>query len=104
MPTTLGRSTVLLAGERTKCARSQVEGELVEIHIAGDRADLRAESGDLISQHAWGWDLDSVIPVVVVVAESIREVQDGHLADGRRVLSNIEMGRLDRALSHGVRH
>lgn len=76
----------------------------MEVHIAGDRADLRAEPGDLISQHAWGWDLDCIVPVVVVVAKGIREVQDGHLADRRRVLGNIEMRRLDRALRHRVRH
>lgn len=105
--THLGRSTVLLADGYTVMQRarsSQVEGELVEIHIAGDCADLRAEASDLVCKHAGGWNLDRIVPVVVVVAEGVCEVQDGHLTDLRRVLSNVEMRRLDGALSHRVRH
>jgi len=93
-----GRSTLSL-----HCC-SQVEGELVEIHIAGDGANLRAEPGNLVGEHAGGRDLDRVVPVVVVVAEGVREVQDGHLADLGRVLRNVEMRRFDRTLCHRVRH
>ena len=105
--THLGRSTVLLADGYTVMQRarsSQVEGELMEIHIAGDCADLRTEASDLVCKHAGCWNLDRIVPVVVVVAEGVCEVQDGHLTDLRRVLSNVEMRRLDGALSHRVRH
>ena len=105
--THLGRSTFLLADGYTVMQRarsSQVEGELMEIHIAGDCADLRTEASDLVCKHAGCWNLDRIVPVVVVVAEGVCEVQDGHLTDLRRVLSNVEMRRLDGALSHRVRH
>ena len=88
--------------QRARC--SQVEGELVEVHIAGDGANLRTEASNLVCEHAGGWNLDRIVPVVVVVAEGVGEVQDGHLTDLRRVLSHVEMRRLDGALSHRVRH
>ena len=83
---------------------SQVEGELVEVHIAGDGANFRSEASDLVCEHAGGRNLDRIIPVVVVVAQGIREVQDGHLADKRSVLCDVEMRRLDRTLGDRVRH
>ena len=58
---------------------SQVEGELVEIHIAGDGANFGAETSDLVSKHAWGRDLDGVVPIVVIVTERVREVKNRHL-------------------------
>ena len=70
----------------------------MEVDVAGDSSDLGAEACDLVRKHAGRRDLDRVIPVVVVVAEGVREVQDGHLADLRRVLSHVEVGRLDGAL------
>ena len=76
----------------------------MEVDVAGDGSDLGAEAGDLVGKHARRRDLDRVIPVVVVVAEGVGEVEDGHLADLRRVLSHIEVGRLDGALRDRVRH
>lgn len=49
----------------------------MQVYIAGDRADFRAEASDLVREHAGGWNLDSIIPVVVVVAQRIREVENG---------------------------
>lgn len=40
----------------------------MQVYIARDRSDLRAESGDLVGQHTGGRDLDRIVPVVVVVA------------------------------------
>ncbi len=71
----------------------------MQIHVAGDRAYFRTESSDLIGQHAGGGNLDCIVPVVVVVAKRVSEVQDCHLADVRRVFSYVEVGRLDTALS-----
>jgi len=72
----------------------------VQVHIAWDRAYLRTESSNLVGQHARGGDLDCIVPVVVVVAKRVGEVQDCHLADVRRVFSDVEVGRLDTALSN----
>jgi len=76
----------------------------VEVHIAGDGANLRAEAGDLVGKHARGGDLDRIVPVVVVVAQSIGKVQNSHFGNIAGVFSNIEMGRFDGALRYGVRH
>jgi len=96
----IGRSTHTLARPQ----RSQVEGELVQVHVRRDGADFRPEARDLVRKHARGRDLDGIVPVVVVVAQGVGEVQDSHLGDTRRVLGHVEMGRLDGTLSDGVRH
>ena len=46
----------------------------MEVHIAGDGADFRTEAGNLVCEHAGRGDLDGIVPVVVVVAEGVREV------------------------------
>lgn len=74
----------------------------MQVDIAGDGAHFGAESGNFVGEHARGRDLDRVVPIVVVVAERVREVQDSHLRDLRRVLSDVEMSRLDRSLGDGV--
>lgn len=77
-------SLFIHSGECVCCSwalRSQVEGQFVEIHIAGDGSNLRAESCDLIGQHARSWDFDGIVPIVVVVAECVGEVQNSHLRD-----------------------
>ena len=76
----------------------------MEVHIAGDGANLGAEAGNLVGEHAGGRDLDRVVPVVVVVAQGVREVQDGHLADVGGVLGDVEVRGLDGALGDGVRN
>lgn len=76
----------------------------MEIHVAGDCANFRAEASDLVSKHAWSRDLDGVVPIVVIVTERIREVKNRHLRDLRRVLGHVEVGRLDGALGHRVRN
>lgn len=58
---------------------SQVEWELVQVDVAGNRTHLAAEASNLVSQHAGSGDLDGIVPVVVVVAKRVREVQDSHL-------------------------
>ena len=83
---------------RVGAARSQVEGELVEVHIARDGSNLGTEARNLVCKHARSGDLDGIIPVVVVVAQGVREVQDGHLGDLRRVLSHIEVSWLNTTL------
>ncbi len=85
-------------------ARSQVERELVEINIAGDRAHLAAEASDLVGQHAGSGDLDGVVPVVVVVTERIGEIQDCHLGYLGGVLGDVEVSGLHRPLGYGVRN
>ena len=60
---------------------SKEEGQLVQVHVRGDVANLRPVNGDLVSQHARSRDLDRVSPVIVVVAQSVGEVQDGVLRD-----------------------
>ena len=86
------------------CETSQVEWELVKVHVAGYSANFRAEASNLVSQHAWSGDLNGVVPIIVIVTECVCEVKNRHLRNLRRVLSNIEMSGLDGALSHGVRN
>ena len=75
-------------------ARSQVEWELVEVDVAWDRPNFTTEAGDLVGQHAGSRNLDGVVPIVVIVAECVGEVQDRHFGDLGRVLCHIEVGRL----------
>ena len=86
------------------CDSSQVEWELVEVHVAGDCANFRAEASDLVGQHAWSGDLNGIVPIVVIVTKRVCEVKNRHLRDLRWVLGHIEVRGLDRALSHGVRN
>ena len=81
---------------------SQVEWELVKVHIAGDGSDLGSEASNLVGKHARCRDLDRIVPVVVVVAESVSEVENGSLRDFRRILGYIEMSWFHGALSYGM--
>lgn len=73
---------------------SQVEGKLMQIDVTWNSTDFRAETSDFVCKHAWRWDLDSVVPVVVIVTKSVGEVENSWLRDLRRVLGNIEMSWL----------
>ena len=63
------------------CEASQVEWELVEVHVAGYRTNFRAEASNLVSQHAWSRNLNGVVPIVVIVTECVGEVKNRHLGD-----------------------
>ena len=71
----------------------------MEVNIGWNVADLAAIDSDLISQHARCRDLDGIGPVVIVVAESVGEVQNGILGYKRGILCNIEMSWLHGTLS-----
>lgn len=49
----------------------------MQVHIAWDGTDLGTEASDLVCKHAGGRDLDGIVPIVVVVAQSVREVENG---------------------------
>ena len=53
----------------------------MEIYVGRDCTNLRPKSGDLVGKHTRRRSLDSVIPIIVIVAQSVSEVQNGHLAD-----------------------
>ena len=53
----------------------------MQIDIVGNVSNFTSVDGDLVSQHAWGRDLNGIRPVVIVVAESVGEVQDSFLGD-----------------------
>lgn len=76
----------------------------MQVYIARDRSNFAAESGNLVGQHAGSRNLDRIVPIVVVVAQCVGEVQDGHLTDVGRIFSHVEMGRLNTALGHAVGH
>ena len=78
---------------------SEIEGKLVEVNIGRNVADLAAIDSDLISQHARCRDLNGIGPVVIVVAESIGEVQNCILGYKRGILCNVEMSWLHSTLS-----
>lgn len=67
----------------------------MEINIRGNVADFAAIDGDLVCEHARSRDLNGVWPIVVVVAQSIGEVEDRVLRDKRGVLSDVEVSGLD---------
>jgi hypothetical protein len=83
---------------------SEVEGKLVKVNIWWNVADLAAIDSDLISQHAWSWDLNGIWPVVIIVAERIGEVQNGVLWNEGGILCNIEMSWLNSTLGNWMRH
>ena len=76
----------------------------MEIHVTWDIANFTAINSNFICQHTWGWDLDRVGPVVVVVAEGVRKVENCVFGYFRIVCCNIEMGWLNCSLSNGMRH
>lgn len=55
---------------------SQEERKLVEVHIRRNVSDFATIDCDFVCQHARGWNLDRISPVVVVVAEGIGEVEN----------------------------
>lgn len=66
-------------------------------------SDLVPVDRDLVGQHARRRNLDGVRPVVIVVAERVRKVQNGLLAEVGSVLCHIEMSWLNRTLGDRVR-
>jgi len=83
---------------------SQVEGQLVQIDVGRNGSDFAAESGNLVGEHARRRNLDRVVPVVIVVAKRVREVEDRHLRDLGGVLRHVEVSWLDGSLGHRVRN
>lgn len=51
----------------------------MQVDVRRNVSDLTSVDRDLVRKHARSWDFDGVSPVVVVVAQSISEVQDGFL-------------------------
>jgi hypothetical protein len=78
---------------------SEIEGKLVKVNIGRNVADLAAIDSDLISQHARCRDLNGIGPIVIVIAESIGEVQNGILGYKRGIFCDIEMSWLHCTLS-----
>ena len=72
----------------------------MKVDVGRNGAYFRSETGDLVSEHARSRGLNRIVPVVVVVAQSVREVQDCHLADVRRVFGDVEVCRLHTTLCH----
>lgn len=72
---------------------------LVESQVGGSVADLGSINSHTISEHARSRHFNAVWPVVVVVAQSISEVEDGILGYAGGVLRDIEVRGLDSSLS-----
>jgi len=75
----------------------------MKVDVWWNRANFASESGNLISQHNWSGYLDRVVPIVVVVAEGVSEVENGFFRNIGLVFCDVEMGWLDWSLSHSVR-
>lgn len=56
--------------------------------------NFASETGNLISQHNWSGDLDRVVPIVIVVAEGVGEVENGFFRNIRLIFSDVEVGWL----------
>lgn len=76
----------------------------MQVDVGGNGSDFGAEAGNLVGEHAGSRNLNRVVPVIVVVAKSVCEVENGHFADQCVILRDIEMGWLDTTLRDGVRH
>lgn len=76
----------------------------MEVHVGRNVADLTAVNSNLVCEHARRRNLDRVRPIIIIVAQSVREVEDGIFGDFRRVKCHVEMRRLHSALRNGVRH
>ncbi len=55
----------------------------MEVNIVGNVTNLATVDSDLVGKHARSRDLDGIRPVVVVVAQSIGEVENGLLRNER---------------------
>ena len=75
----------------------------MEVHVRRDVSDFATVDGNFISQHARSWDFDRVSPVVVVVAEGIREVENRVFRNLGGVGGYVEVRWLDCSLGHRVR-
>ena len=76
----------------------------MKIHVRWNVTDLTSVDGDLVRKHTRCRNLDGISPVVVVVAESVGEVQDCILGYLGCVGSDIEMSWFYSSLSHRVRN
>ena len=76
----------------------------MKINVRRYSSDFRSKASNLVCKHTRSWCFNGVIPVVIVVAQSISKVQNGHLADVGWILRNVEVSRLDTSLSNWVRH
>lgn len=74
----------------------------MKVHVRRYVSNLATVHGDFISEHAWSWNLDTVGPVEVVVAESVGKVQNGILRYLGGVGGHVEVGRFNRSLSNRV--
>ena len=83
---------------------SKEERKPMKIDVSGNVSDFTAINSNLVCQHTRSWDLDGVSPVVIVIAKSIRKVENCFFGCVRSVGGNIEMGWLDCSLSNGMRH
>lgn len=72
----------------------------MEVDVGRNSTYFGSETGDLVGEHARSGGFDRIVPIVVVVAQSVREVQDCHLADVRRVFGDVEVSRLHTTLRH----
>ena len=77
---------------------------LVEREVGGSVADLGPINSHAISQHARSRHFNAVWPVVIIVAQSISEVEDSVLGYAGGVLGDIEVRGLDSTLSGRVRN
>ena len=75
----------------------------MQIKVVGDVTDLSPVNCNFVSEHAGGWYLDGVWPVVVVEAESVGEIQNVSFFKAAVVVCHEEVGRLHCSLSHRVR-
>lgn len=67
----------------------------MQVNIARNGSNFGAEASNLVCKHARSRNFDGVVPVVVVVAQSVGKVQNRHLAYVGRVFSYVEMSRLN---------
>ena len=76
----------------------------MQVNIRWNVSDLAAIDCNLISQHAGCRNLDRIWPVVIIVAKSVCEVENGILRNQGCVLCNVEMSWLHSTLGDRVRN
>jgi len=84
--------------------RSNEKWKSMKINIGRNIPNLTSIDGNFVCKHARSRNFDGVCPIIVIVTQSICEIDDCIFWNLRGVLSNIKMGWFDCSLCYWVRY
>ena len=85
-------------------SRSEIEGQSMHIDSIRDVSYFSPVNGYLISQHTRSRHFDRIWPVVVIITQSIGEIQDRFFWNLWSILHHVKVGWFDLTLSCLVRN